>query len=191
MRYSDKFVLDRYEPRGVIDRDHCGPGKPCCCCVTNTDWGGSRCLEEDCEAQFVFYVIHSKARAENELFPIEPGERLAIRTSKSFPMETAMHPSWTGCALVPAEFDNDVKDYENWSIHRQKCAIENRCWYNQACVENLNRSAAVNVAHYSWNTEDHVWAPGQATAAGRTSGGIQGRLGDEQVPEDCPPPYST
>jgi hypothetical protein len=188
MRYSDQFVLNRYEPRGVIDRDRCGPGKPCCCAVTRTDWGGSRCLEEDCMAQFVFYVIHAKAREESQLFPAEPGESLAIVTSKSFTVETTMDPSWTGCALAPDEFDNDVIGYNNWSIHRQKCAIENRQWYNQACVEKLNRTAGASVARYYENTEDRVRAPEQTTALARTSGRIQELSGVEQVLEDSPPP---
>jgi hypothetical protein len=191
MRYSDNFVLNCYEPRGVIDRDRCGPGKPCCCSVTRTDWGGSRCLEEDCMAQFVFCVIHAKAREESRLFPAEPGESLAIVTSKSFPVETTMHPSWTGCALAPDEFDNNVLDYDNWSVHRRKCAIENRQFYNQACIEKLNRTAGANVACYYGNTEDHFRAPEQAPALARTSGGIQELSEVEQVSEDSPPPYST
>jgi hypothetical protein len=109
-------------------------------------------------AQFVFCVIHAKAREESWLFPAEPGEALAIVTSKSFPVETTMHPSWTGCALAPDEFDNNVVDYNNWSVHQRKCAIENRQWYNQACVEKLNRTAGANVARYYGNTADHVRA---------------------------------
>ncbi len=190
MRYSDKFVLNCYKPRGVIDRDRCGPGQPYCCSITRTDWGGSRCLEEDCMAQFSFCVIHAKAREESWIFPAEPSESLAIVTSKNFPVETTMHPSWTGCALAPDEFDNDVVDYNNWSVHQRKCAIENRQWYNQACVERLNRTAGANIARYCGNTEDHVRAPEQATAQARISGRIQKLSGVEQVPEDSPPPYS-
>lgn len=149
------------------------------------------CLEEDCMTQFVFCVIHAKAREESWPFPAEPGESLAILTSKGFPFETAMHPSWTGYALAPDEFDNNVVDYNNWSVHRRKCAIENRQWYNQACVEKLNRTAGANVARYYGNTEDHDRAPEQATALARTSGGIQELSGVEQVSEDSPPPYFT
>ena len=43
IRYSHKLVLNCYKPRGVIDRDRCGPGKPCCCSVTRTDLGGALC----------------------------------------------------------------------------------------------------------------------------------------------------
>ena len=100
----------------------------------------SQQLEEDCMTQFVFCVIHAKACEESWPFPAEPDESLAIVTSKSFPVETAMHPSWTGYAPAPDEFDNNVVDYNDWPAHRWKCVVENRQWYNQACVEKLNRT---------------------------------------------------
>ncbi len=53
----------------------------------------SRCPEEDCMAQFVFCVIHTKAREEGRLFLVELGESLVIVKSKSFPIKTTMHPS--------------------------------------------------------------------------------------------------
>jgi len=104
-----------------------------------------------------------KAHGAGWLFPIEPCESLAIVTTKSFPVETAMHPSWTGHALAPDEFDNDLVDYNNWHVHQQKCTIENRQWYNQACVEKLNRTIGANVARYYGNTEEQVRAPEQVT----------------------------
>jgi hypothetical protein len=191
MRFNDKYVLDCYKPRGVIDRDRCGPSEPCRCSVAKTDWGGSICLEDSCRTQFVFCIIHGKAHRETWPYPAEPSELLVIVTSKSFPVESPMHQCWTGNALAPHELHDAAEGYKNWLTHQRECTIENRQWYNQECVERLNRAAGTNVAHYCADTEDHVQAPGQPAALGPTFEGVQELSGVETVPEDPPPPYLT
>lgn len=191
MRYSDAYVLDRYEPKGVIDSDRCGPGMPCCCDQTGNDWGSSVCPDDSCYTEFRFVVIHAKGNEARQFIPPEPCEVLAIVTSRIFPsLETGTHPSWSGCALAPEEYKDCSPDFRRWESHQRRLLTKNREWYDRACVENLNRRAGTNIAQYCGMPDDCARSPQHAAELASTPERAEAMSQVLDVSGNLPPPYS-